>query len=1108
MSRNRKHGGVGKRFLTVLLTLAMIVSLTPSLGVLTGGSLGAQEAYADIEYKTLEYNGMVYECPAVCAGRNYGENSLAVMGYKGWNTTVTIPGNIILGGVNYTVVGIGQDAFDPNEETGNGNTVNPNISKIIIPSTLKFIDYGGIAHLDHLTELKIPAGIEILESGAIYGCPNLKKITILSTSPNVYYGYQYGGCIPSNSGLKVYGVKLRNSRFDGDVLPGQDYCEENGIEYLGLPPNNPRWDGTTMRWDPPEASVDISHYYIHVYKDDKPCSSWSTQFQDDPTALSSPMANFMAAHGNGAYKFRLSYHEKTGGMSATSDYSPEYNYTGPLNQYTLTFDPGDGSGTMASITVEGGTQINLPACTFTPPSSDKNFKCWKDYHYKTYPAGQPYTVTSNETFTAVWKDKSEQDLIWSAELPDVTIPAARPDYTNNPGAGIRLKNTGNQSISMPNVTISGPDASCFSFSHTYGNTIPAGEDSVLGMISVKSGLPVGTYTATITFTCDSPLPPMTATVTFTVRDHIFDTSTWKYNTEVHWNPCTDLACTAHGNEAPHDSNNVTPGTAPTFDADGVTGDIFCSVCGRKMSSGQPLPALKYILESKATLTPASITADLCRNDLAISSDNPGRYTAAITGAYDLTDTSLNTYGPSRFYPPDKKFISGHKYGIVINFNAVAPYEYYENGDHMERWSSFAVNGAEAPKNSSAMFDSSSVRMIELVASGSAKTDLGEEDAAGHVTAGGLTDRTYTGSEIRPVPSVSVSGKTLTRGTDYDLSYSNNINVGTATVTITGKGDYTGTITRTFTILPASTSVADANVEAIPDQTFTYSEIRPDLVVKFGGSPLVKDKDYTLTYKNNINVGTATITITGKGSYTGTKSVTFRIIDAPAAKTFTLGGNKMTFKNNVYTGIRLPSKARPYQLTLTARFDKKMLIQWTDCKKQGANIDGYIILRRVGSETGYTEYVRTTTPQINYYYDAAIPKANTNYYYIVLGYKNVNGKTVVSSDSMSVVGVRYDSTKINPHECPAKGVSAALQAKFGLPTINKTAITLRVGQTYDLKLTYPKLSFSTWTRWRSETSSVARINSAGRVTAVTPGTSLISGRTPNGRDIRCVVTVKP
>lgn len=298
------------------------------------------------------------------------------------------------------------------------------------------------------------------------------------------------------------------------------------------------------------------------------------------------------------------------------------------------------------------------------------------------------------------------------------------------------------------------------------------------------------------------------------------------------------------------------------------------------------------------------------------------------------------------------------------------------------------------------------------------------------------------------------------------------------------------------------------VTGIEDKTYTGSAVTQPLAVKYDGTKLTEGTDYTVSYKSNTYPGTATVTIKGKGDYTGTVTRTFVIKPAPTAKSFTLGGNKMNFKQNTYTGLRLPSIARPYQLSLTARFDKKMLIQWTDCKKLGAPIDGYLVMRRVGSETAYTQYVTVPATQ-NYYYDTGITKANQNYYYIVLAYKkDALGNYKVSSDSMSVVGLRYDSAKINPHECPAKGVSAALQAKFGLPTINKTAVTLRVGQTYDLKLTYPKLSFSTWTRWRSDKSSIAKVNSAGKVTAVSPGKVLISGRTPNGRDIRCTVTVKP
>ena len=70
-----------------------------------------------------------------------------------------------------------------------------------------------------------------------------------------------------------------------------------------------------------------------------------------------------------------------------------------------------------------------------------------------------------------------------------------------------------------------------------------------------------------------------------------------------------------------------------------------------------------------------------------------------------------------------------------------------------------------------------------------------------LTVDDLHDVTYTGSAIMPDPVVTdaACGYTLANGTDYTLSYANNVNAGTATVTVTGKGNYTGSIPRTFSI---------------------------------------------------------------------------------------------------------------------------------------------------------------------------------------------------------------------------------------------------------------------------------------------------------------------
>ena len=72
---------------------------------------------------------------------------------------------------------------------------------------------------------------------------------------------------------------------------------------------------------------------------------------------------------------------------------------------TVTFSPGSGSGTMASLTVGQGEQLTLPACTFTPPSlpgTTYSFDRWK-IGTSLYNPGSKVTITGNTTVTATWK---------------------------------------------------------------------------------------------------------------------------------------------------------------------------------------------------------------------------------------------------------------------------------------------------------------------------------------------------------------------------------------------------------------------------------------------------------------------------------------------------------------------------------------------------------------------------------------------------------------------------------------------------------------------------------------------------------------------------------
>ena len=132
---------------------------------------------------------------------------------------------------------------------------------------------------------------------------------------------------------------------------------------------------------------------------------------------------------------------------------------------------------------------------------------------------------------------------------------------------------------------------------------------------------------------------------------------------------------------------------------------------------------------------------------------------------------------------------------------------------------------------------------------------------------------YDGKAKKPGVTVKLNGKTLKNGTDYTVSYSNNTKVGTATVKITGKGNYTGSVSKTYSI---KNNFKKATVSGISTKTFTGKNITQSITVKYNGKTLRKDTDYTVSYSSNKNIGTATVKITGKGSYTGTITKTFKI----------------------------------------------------------------------------------------------------------------------------------------------------------------------------------------------------------------------------------------
>lgn len=147
---------------------------------------------------------------------------------------------------------------------------------------------------------------------------------------------------------------------------------------------------------------------------------------------------------------------------------------------------------------------------------------------------------------------------------------------------------------------------------------------------------------------------------------------------------------------------------------------------------------------------------------------------------------------------------------------------------------------------------------------------------------------YTGNALEPVISVK-SGKNgqvlnaydanTPSSYDYSVKYINNIEIGKATIVIKGNesAGYYGEKQVSFDIVGTDIKKVDVN-NFDKEIEYTGRSVTQDLVLVDSNRnyTLIRDDDYCITYQNNLSVGTATVLITGKGSYSGSISKKFQI----------------------------------------------------------------------------------------------------------------------------------------------------------------------------------------------------------------------------------------
>lgn len=154
---------------------------------------------------------------------------------------------------------------------------------------------------------------------------------------------------------------------------------------------------------------------------------------------------------------------------------------------------------------------------------------------------------------------------------------------------------------------------------------------------------------------------------------------------------------------------------------------------------------------------------------------------------------------------------------------------------------------------------------------------------------------YDGNSHDVIPTVLVNGRELDYGADFTTDYWNTTDAGTATVVITGTGNYYGTTRATFQIDPAP--LDQSATVTIADQPYTGTGVTPGFEVRdWNGNVLTAGVDYQYSFSNNVEPGTATLTLTGLRNYSGTLVAHFQIVRQEAAGSWQSTGGRWWWRN--------------------------------------------------------------------------------------------------------------------------------------------------------------------------------------------------------------------
>ncbi len=321
--------------------------------------------------------------------------------------------------------------------------------------------------------------------------------------------------------------------------------------------------------------------------------------------------------------------------------------------------------------------------------------------------------------------------------------------------------------------------------------------------------------------------------------------------------------------------------------------------------------------------------------------------------------------------------------------------------------------------------------------------------------------TFNGEE-QTVPFTVTDGEAqLEEGVDFTASYKDNIDAGTATLIVTGIGSYEGEITGEFQIgtVDIESDIVTKDFSKVNTQyEYKKMEIQPIVKMKQGDYNLSSMKDFEVEYDNNLNPGTATITLRGIGNYTGTITKTFTIRKRAMSNV----SIKTKFENNqLVITVNVPDNGRALEkdidYTYTAVTDEtgKITITITGI---GNNCEGTIV-KVIEAEDNPNRPVPTTTtaPKKVSVKKATIKKAvNKKGKKVKLSWKKVSGAAGYN--------VRYALSKKKLKKAKIKKVKKN-KVSFTIKKLKKKKYFIQV-RTY--KVVDKKTYYGAWSKVKKVT----------------------------------------